>query len=67
MCAMPWRIFAFALGGMLLGWACGTMIAAYIRRPSQMLLGGLILSMFFIVYSSTFADIGVRYLRYLST
>jgi len=50
--------------GMLIGWVCGMLVAAYIRRPSQVLLGGLVVSVIFVVYSSTFADIGVRYLRF---
>lgn len=50
--------------GMMLGWVCGLAIAAYVRRPSQVVLGILIVASVAVVYSSTFADIGSRYLRF---
>lgn len=50
--------------GMLLGWVCGMLIAAYIRKPSQVLLGSLLLVVVVVAYSSTFADLGSRYLRF---
>ncbi|MEM6991720.1 MAG: O-antigen ligase family protein [Myxococcota bacterium] len=50
--------------GMLLGWLCGMLVAAYIRKPSQVVLGGLVLAVVFVAYSSTFADFGSRYLRF---
>lgn len=49
--------------GMMLGWVFGLFVMIYIRRPSQMLAVGLVLGVGAIVYSSTFADIGTRYLR----
>lgn len=50
--------------GMLLGWVCGALVAAYIRKPSQVLASGLILVVVFVGYSSSFADFGTRYLRF---
>jgi|GEM_PF-2424735 len=50
--------------GMMLGWVCGLAIAAYVRKPSQVVLGILIVASVAVVYSSTFADLGSRYLRF---
>ncbi len=50
--------------GMLLGWVCGTVVAAYTRKPSQVLMGVLVVSVLFVAYWSTFADFGSRYLRF---
>lgn len=50
--------------GMLLGWVCGALVAVYIRKPSQVLLGVLVMAVIVVAYSSTFADFGSRYLRF---
>ena len=50
--------------GMLLGGVCGVLVAAYIRKPSQMLLALIVLASGAIVYSSSVADFGTRYLRF---
>ncbi|MBL4688212.1 MAG: hypothetical protein JKY37_26735 [Nannocystaceae bacterium] len=50
--------------GMLLGWVCGALVAVYIRRPSQVLLGVLVMVVVVVAYSSAFADFGSRYLRF---
>ena len=52
--------FTFAL----LGFIVGTMVAAYIRRPSQVLLGSIILVGLVIVYSSAAQELGVKYMRF---
>jgi O-antigen ligase len=49
--------------GMILAAVLGVGVAAYIRRPSHVLLAGVALLVALIVYSSTVADIGAQYFR----
>jgi hypothetical protein len=49
--------------GMILGWVLAIVVTAYIRKPSQVLAGGIAIALAFVVYSSVFADLGARYLR----
>ncbi len=50
--------------GMLLGWVCGLLVAAYVRRPSQVVLGLIAITAMVVAYSSAVADFGGRYLRF---
>lgn len=49
--------------GMMLGWALGAILTAYIRKPSQMLALAIVAAIALLVYSSVFAELGTRYLR----
>ena len=49
--------------GMMLGWLIAITVTAYIRKPSQVLGGAIVITLAFLVYSSVFEDFGTRYLR----
>ncbi|MFO0637149.1 MAG: hypothetical protein U0168_30355 [Nannocystaceae bacterium] len=50
--------------GMLIGWILGVVVAAYVRKPSQALLGLTLLLFAVTVWSSAFTEIGTEYLRF---
>jgi len=49
--------------GMMLGALLSLAIAEYVRRPSQAILGGTVVLLALLAYSSAFAEFGVEYLR----
>lgn len=57
-------VFFSVSRGMMLGFLVGTMVAVYIRKPSQVLLGSIILVGMAIVYSSAAQELGVKYMRF---
>jgi hypothetical protein len=56
-------LFASVSRGMILGYLIGLLVTAYIRRPSQMLLLSLVVSLGLLVWSSVFIEAGEKYLR----
>ncbi|MBK6919647.1 MAG: hypothetical protein IPH07_19790 [Deltaproteobacteria bacterium] len=50
--------------GMLIGWILGVVVAAYVRKPSQALMGLTVLLVALVVWSSAFAELGNEYLRF---
>lgn len=56
-------LFASVSRGMILGYLIGVLIMAYIRRPSQMILVSLVVSVAVLAWSSVFLEMGERYLR----
>lgn len=49
--------------GMVLGWLLGIVVTSYVRKPSQALMGLVVVLVAILVYSSAVAEIGVEYLR----
>jgi len=49
--------------GMLLGWILGMMVTAYVRKPSQALLGVTVVLFGLLAWSSAFAEFGAEYFR----
>lgn len=56
-------LFASVSRGMILGYLIGLLVTAYVRRPSQVLLASLVLGLVLLAWSSTFLEVGERYLR----
>lgn len=56
-------LFASVSRGMILGFFIGLIVTAYIRRPSQMLLVSLVVSLGLLAWSSVFLEMGEKYLR----
>jgi len=56
-------LFATVSRGMILGYFLGLLVTAYIRRPSQMLLGSLVVGFGLLAWSSVFYELGEKYLR----
>jgi hypothetical protein len=56
-------LFASVSRGMILGFFIGTIVTAYIRRPSQVLLVSLVACLVLLAWWSLFLEVGETYLR----
>jgi hypothetical protein len=56
-------MFTSVSRGMMLGWVLALVVTAYVRRPSQVLAGGILIAVMLVAWSTTLEDIGTRYLR----
>lgn len=50
--------------GMLIGWVLGMVVSSYVRKPSQALMGLVVVLLALLAYSSSFAEFGTQYLRF---
>lgn len=50
--------------GMLIGWLLGVVVAAQLRKPSQVLLGAMVVLLGLLVWSTALAELGTEYLRF---
>ncbi|MCX4247883.1 O-antigen ligase family protein [Paraliomyxa miuraensis] len=60
-------LFASVSRGMMLGYVIGLLFTAYIRRPSQVLMASLVVSVGLLAFSSVFLELGEKYLRLRSS
>jgi O-antigen ligase len=49
--------------GMMLGWAVGIAVIAYVQRPSRALLATITVGLAYVAYDSVLTDVGIEYLR----